>query len=281
MKIELKADSATREYSVSKHFKFRDAPGNDSAPGTQYTEEVSVAIDRSRSSGIVAKVERRNVRKDGKRFCPNPVEHYFIKSGEVLNKLELQLTADGKIEKVLNREEILKNWEYTRIYLDNYFVSRDENVLSTIKGWTQQIESIIKDERRYLQIVESDLLYNRFFYGYWMDYGKNGQMIVTQFFPGVFGAARTVLTEELAVSETDGIRKVEIVGYLNKEESDLAAIAETLGMKETQLEGLSVDLKGTCLFDADGMIEKIEMKADANLSDTDLQRSFSLIVSRR
>ena len=281
MKIELKTDSATREYSVEKRFKFQTAPSNDNAPGTQYTEEVTFAIDHSQSTGIIAKVERRNVRKDGKRFCPNPVEHYFIKSGEVLNKLDLQLSADGKIEKVINREEILKNWEYTKIYLDNYFVSNDENVLSTIKGWTHQIESIIKDERRYLQIVESDLLYNRFFCGYWMDYGKDGQMIMNSSLPGIFGAAKTILTEELTMSETDGVRKVEVVGYLNKEESDLAAIAETLGMEETQMEGLTIDLNGMYLFDADGLVEKIDLKAEAKLADTDFQRSCCIIVSRK
>lgn len=281
MKIELRTDSAKREYNVEKRFKFQTAPSNDNAPGTQYTEEVTFAIDHSQSTGIIAKVERRNIRKDGKRFCPNPVEQYFIKSGEVLNKLDLQLSADGKIEKVINHEEILKNWEYTKIYLDNYFVSNDENVLSTIKGWTQQIESIIKDERQYLQIVESDLLYNRFFCGYWMDYGENGQMIMNSFLPGIFGTARTILTEELTVSETDGARKVKVVGYLNREDSDLATIAKTLGVEETQMEGLTIDLNGMCLFDADGLVEKIDLKAEAKLADTDFQRSCCLIVSKK
>ena len=219
--------------------------------------------------------------KDGKAFPQNPIDHYFIKSGEALNKLDLRLSADGRIIKVVNRDEILKNWEYTKIYLDNYFVSDDGDVESTIKGWTKQIDSVIKDEVKYMHSVETDLLYNRFFFGYWLDYGEDNQLVRKQIFPAIFGNARTVLDEVLTVSEKDGKSKIDIAGSLNREASDMTAIAESLGMDETQTDGLTINLKGVCLTDDSGLIEKIDLKATAELAESDFKRIYCLIVNRK
>lgn len=280
MKIELKTDTSAKEYSVEKRIELMDAQ-HEEPQVVVYTEDLTVTVDNSQPQEIIAKVERSNVKKDGKAFPQNPIDHYFIKSGEALNKLDLQLSADGRIMKVVNRDEILKNWEYTKIYLDNYFVSDDGDVDSTIKGWTKQIDSVIKDEVKYMHSVENDLLYNRFFSGYWLDYGEDNQLVRKQIFPAIFGNARTVLTEVLTVSETEGKRKIDIAGSLNRETSDITAIAETLGMDETQIDGLSIELKGVCQTDDSGLIEKIDLKATAELADSDFKRIYCLIVNRK
>lgn len=280
MKIELKTDTSAKEYSVEKRIELMDAQQEETQV-VVYTEDLTVTVDNTQPQEIIAKVERRNVKKDGKAFPQNPIDHYFIKSGEALNKLDLQLSADGRIIKVVNRDEILKNWEYTKIYLDNYFVSDDGDVESTIKGWTKQIDSVIKDEVKYMHSVENDLLYNRFFSGYWLDYGEDNQLVRNQIFPAIFGNARTVSTEVLTVSETEGKRKIDIAGSLNRETSDITAIAETLGMDETQIDGLSIELKGVCQTDDSGLIEKIDLKATAELAESDFKRIYCLIVNRK
>ena len=119
MKIELKTDTSAKEYSVEKRIELMDVQ-HEETQVVVYTEDLTVTVDNSQPQEIIAKVERSNVKKDGKAFPQNPIDHYFIKSGEALNKLDLQLSADGRIMKVVNRDEILKNWEYTKIYLDNY-----------------------------------------------------------------------------------------------------------------------------------------------------------------
>lgn len=280
MKIELKTDTSAKEYSVAKRIELMDAQ-HEETQIVVYTEDLTVTVDNTQPQEIIAKVERSNVKKDGKAFPQNPIDHYFIKSGEALNKLDLQLSADGRIMKVVNRDEILKNWEYTKIYLDNYFVSDDGDVESTIKGWTKQIDAVIKDEAKYLHSVETDLLYNRFFSGYWLDYGEDNQLARNQIFPAILGNARTVLTEVLTVSETEGKRKIDIAGSLNREASDMTAIAESLGMDETQIDGLSIELKGVCQTDDSGLIEKIDLKATAELADSDFKRIYCLIVNRK
>lgn len=280
MKIELKTDTLAKKYSVEKRIELMDAQ-HEEPQVVLYTEDLTVTVDNTQPQEIIAKVERSDVKKDGKAFPQNPIDHYFIKSGEALNKLDLQLSADGRIIKVVNRDEILKNWEYTKIYLDNYFVSDDGDVESTIKGWTKQIDSVIKDEVKYMHSVENDLLYNRFFSGYWLDYGEDNQLVRNQIFPAIFGNARTVLTEVLTVSETEGKRKIDIAGSLNREASDMTAIAESLGMDETQIDGLSIDLKGVCQTDDSGLIEKIDLKAIAELADSDFKRIYCLIVNRK
>lgn len=280
MKIELKTDTSAKEYSVEKRIELMDAQ-HEETQVVVYTEDLTVTVDNSQPQEIIAKVERSNVKKDGKAFPQNPIDHYFIKSGEALNKLDLQLSADGRIIKVVNRDEILKNWEYTKIYLDNYFVSEDGHVESTIKGWTKQIDSVIKDEVKYMHSVENDLLYSRFFSGYWLDYGDDNQLVRNQIFPAIFGNARTVLGEVLTVSEKDGKGKIDIVGSLNREASDMTAIAETLGMDETQIDGLSIELKGVCQTDDSGLIEKIDLKATAELAESDFKRIYCLIVNRK
>ena len=280
MKIELKTDTSAKEYSVEKRIELMDAQ-HEETQVVVYTEDLTVTVDNTQPQEIIAKVERCDVKKDGKAFPQNPIDHYFIKSGEALNKLDLQLSADGRIIKVVNRDEILKNWEYTKIYLDNYFVSDDGDVESTIKGWTKQIDSVIKDEVKYMHSVENDLLYNRFFSGYWLDYGDDNQLVRNQIFPAIFGNARIVLTEVLTVSETEGKRKIDIAGSLNRKASDMTAIAESLGMDETQTDGLTINLKGVCQTDDSGLIEKIDLKATAELADSDFKRIYCLIVNRK
>lgn len=282
MKINIKTSnpSEKRTYSVEKRIEIYDPRRGDEPDITLYTEDVDITVEQ-KSSEIVAKVVRSNVRKANAEPNQNPLEHYFVKSGEALNKLDLQLTSDGKIEKVVNRDEVLQNWEYIKIYLDHYFVSDDENVISTIKGWTQQIDQVVKDEDLFLETVNNDLLYNRLFSGYWLNYDKNNQAIKNQPFPGIFGNVKTVLTEKLTASEKDGMTQIEISGRLNRELSDMAGIAASLGIEEDESEGLSIGLKATYLIDSAGLIEKIDLRAEATMAETDFKRNYGLTVRKR
>lgn len=280
MKINLKDGITTKQYHVDKCIELQNDNQSSETLATHFTEDLIVTVDNSNSLQLIAKVERKNVKKDGKRNPPNPIDLYFIKSQEIFNKLDLKLTTSGEIVSVSNRDEALKNWEYIKIFLDRYFVSDDERVISTLKGWTTQIDAVVKNEKSFLQSVKNDLLYNRFFYGYWMNFGS-GQSTKNQNFPGMFGRSTTILTEEIKALEVDGVKQVEIVGSLNKDESDMAAIAMSLGIEETQMEGLTVELNGLCLFDDNGLIEKMDMKTEVKMRESDFLRRFSLTVKNK
>lgn len=278
MKIEFTSETETREYAVEKRIELTDFQNSNTNIST-ITEELSITFEHSNPLGIIAKVKISNVKKDGKRSFDNPIEHYFHKTGEVLNNLTLRLSPDGKIEKIENHDEVKKNWEYIKIYLDNYFVSDDENVLSTLKGWTAQSDAIVKDEKQLMNLIELDLFYNRFFYGYWKDYSK--PQTEEHSFPGIFGKANTVLNEKIVATEDDTSKKLNTTGYLNKEASDMEAIAESLGVEESQMSDLDVSLKATYQFDSVGIIENIELKAETTMAETDFKRSYSLTVRKR
>ena len=106
-------------------------------------------------------------------------------------------------------------------------------------------------------------------------------MVRNQVFPAIFGNAMTVLTEVLTVSETESKRKIDIVGSLNREASDMTAIAESLGMDESQIDGLTIYLKGACQTDEFGHIEKIDLKTEAKIADSDFKRIYCLNVNRK
>lgn len=277
MKIELKG-GWTKVYTVEKTIEIKGSQYKDGRSVTRYTEDLSVTIDKSASSELIAKVVRSNVRKDDKRSCQNPIDHYFIKSSEPLNNLVLKLSANGEIESVLNREETLKKWGHTKIYLDRYFVSDDANVASTISSWTKQLDFMIKDDALFMQSIKRDLLYTRFFHGYWTDYGDTNLSVRNFCFPAIFGNANTVLTEETNVSETKEKHQLTTVGYLDKQASDTNGIAEFLGIEESQIGDLSVSLKSSCLLDDAGLIEKIEMETEAKLSESDFQKRYCLTI---
>lgn len=281
MKLNYNSEVETREYSVEKRTEFSNPQIPGGFDATSITEDVSITFDKTNSMEMLAKVDISDVKQDGKRLPDNSINQYFLKSGEVLNKLYLTLSADGRIEKVANREEVLQNWGYIKVYLDNYFVSDDANVTASLKGWTQQIENTVKNEALFLQTIENDLFYNRFFYGYWMDYSLNGQLVKNQSFPGLFGQANVVLTDKLTSSDKGGKIEVEISGKLNREASDMESIAESLDIENDDLERLTVELKGKCLFDAVGLIEELDIKAEAKMDDSDFRRTCSLVVKRR
>lgn len=280
MKLDFSSQIETREYSVEKRLEYSNPQNPSGMDISNITEDVSITIDKSNALEPIAKVEISNVKQDGKRRPDNSINQYFLKSGEVLNKLDLSLSTDGRIQRVLNRDEVLQNWEYIKIYLDNYFVSEDENVMATLKGWTQQIEETVKDENQFIQTIENDLFYNRFFYGYWMNYSMNDQLVKNQSFPGMFGKASLILTDRLTASEKDGKKQVEILGKLNKEASDMETIAESLGMDINDLEGLTIESKGKCLFDTVGLIEEIDIITEARIG-SDFIRAYSLTVRRK
>ena len=281
MKLDFTSQIETREYSVEKRTEFSNPQNPSGIDISSITEDVSITFDKSNALEPIAKVEISDVKQDGKRRPDNPINQYFLKSGEVLNKLDLSLSSDGRIQRVVNRDEVLQNWEYIKIYLDNYFVSEDENVMATLKGWTQQIEETIKDENQFIQTIENDLFYNRFFYDYWHDYSLNNQLVKNQSFPGMFGNALIVLTGRLTASEKDGKKQVAISGKLNREASDMEAIASSLGMDINDLEGLTIETKGKCLFDAVGLIEEIEFETEAEIAGSDFKRILSLKVRRK
>lgn len=280
MKLDFSSQIETREYSVEKRLEYSNPQNPSGMDISNITEDVSITIDKSNALEPIAKVEISNVKQDGKRRPDNSINQYFLKSGEVLNKLDLSLSTDGRIQRVLNRDEVLQNWEYIKIYLDNYFVSEDENVLSIINGWTNQIDTTVQNESQFLQIVRSDSFYNFYFYGYWLDYTGNNQLTIQKSHPAIFGSAKAVFNETLQISEDDGFNKVKIDGVLNKESSDMIEIASFLGIGEKQTEGLSVELKGTCIFDALGLVDKMDICLDVNLDNLGLHRSYILKVNK-
>ena len=203
MKLDFTSRIERREYSVEKRIECSNPQNPSGLDISNITEVVSIIIDKSNALEPIAKVEVSNVKQDGRRRPDNPINQYFLKSGELLNKLVLSLSSDGRIQRVVNRDEVLQNWEYIKIYLDNYFVSDDENVMATLKGWTQQIEETVKDEDKFIQTIENDLFYNRFFYGYWHDYSLNDQLVNNQSLPTMLGDTSVVLTDRLTASEKD------------------------------------------------------------------------------
>ena len=69
MKIELKTDMTTKEYSVEKRIETTDARHDGDTLVAKYTEDITVSIDNTQPTGIIAKVERSNVKKDWKVIC--------------------------------------------------------------------------------------------------------------------------------------------------------------------------------------------------------------------
>lgn len=279
MKLDFTSRIERREYSVEKRIECSNPQNPSGLDVSSITEVVSITIDKSNALDPIAKVEVSNVKQDGRRRPDNPINQYFLKSGELLNKLVLSLSSDGRIQRVVNRDEVLQNWEYIKIYLDNYFVSDDENVLSTIKEWTNQIGISVKNESQFLQIVRSDSFYNFYFYGYWLNYSRNNQLTIQKSHPAIFGSAKTVFNETLQISGDDGFNKVKIVGVLDKDASDMIGIASFLGIGEKQTKDLTVELNGTCVFDALGLVDKMDICVDVNLDNLGLHRSYILKVN--
>lgn len=277
MKIEMTSKVETREYAVEKRIEIMGAQPVISS----ITEDVTVTIDHSNPLETIATVTISNIKKDGKRTPQNSVEQFFMKTGEILNNLVLRLSPEGRIEKVINYDDVQKNWEYIKIYLNNYFISDDENVMATIKGWIEQSEAIVKDEEKFTEFIKLDLFYNRYFIGSWKDYGSLNQVTENHNLPGLFGNASTVLTEVFSISEKDDKTQVASTGFLDTEESDLVGIAASLGIEETQIDELAVDLKSTYLFDNVGIINKIDLKADVKMANADFQKVHSLTVNRK
>ena len=147
MKLDFTSQIETREYSVEKRTEFSNPQNPSGLDISSITEDVSITFDKSNALEPIAKVEISDVKQDGKRRPDNPINQYFIKSGEVLNKLYLSLSSDGRIQRVVNRDEALQNWEYIKIYLDNYFVSENENVMAPFQFAMNEVYTQIFNEK--------------------------------------------------------------------------------------------------------------------------------------
>lgn len=282
MKLEFKTDreQEIRKYSIEIIVDLHGQQYRDGGSISKYTKDLFLTIDHANSSERVVKVLIGNIRKDGSRLCENPVDHYFIKSSEPLNKLELKLTSDGKIENVLNMADVLKKWKYTKIYLDRFFVSGDKSVCATIASWTKEFDTIVNDDKLFLRAVKNDLVYYCLFPGYWMNYGERNKIVVTQFFPFLFGNSKLALTNELNVCETKNGKSVIANGTFNNSESDMPAICRYLDIEESRISDLGVELEAEYNFDNVGLIESIELYMIARLHNSDFSKCFGLTIKK-
>lgn len=283
MKIEFNTnnESETREYSLEKMIILQGKQYHNNGSESQFSEDVSVTITKNSTSEIIANVLRTNHKKNWKRFCDNPIDHYFIKSAQPLYKLELRLLPDGKIDTVLNRNEVLKQWEYTKLYLDKYFVSEDNRIIDQLNRWTDQIEQQIVDEQLFMDLVCNNLFYGVFFNGYWKDYGDENRIIIDQSFPFLFGSSKLILTEDIKVTKkTDGV-SLSVTGTFNKKESDVLAISQYLDVEEKDVDNLIVDLETNYLIDKNGLIDSVDLYIFAELDGSDFKKQCGLKIKKK
>ncbi len=245
-----------------------------------FTENLNLTIEKANAPERIVKVLRTNQKKDGTKICKNILDNYFIKSEEPLYKLDLQLTPDGSIGEILNREEVLRKWELTKIYLDDFFVSEDPNVIAEIHRWTKELDQHMKDDSLFFNMVSNNLIYNCFFHGYWLDYGDNGLITRDKQFPFLFGDANLILTENMEIYDISGETMLKIDGVFNPNKSDIGAISDYLGLNKRQVNNLTVDLDMKCLFDEIGILKKLDMYVIAEMSDSDFVKQCGLTIKK-
>ncbi len=132
MKFAFKTDKdiEIRNYYSMKKVSMKGDCFKNGGSSSLITEDICLTVEKARSeSDRIFFVQKLNKKKDGSRFCTNPVENFFIKSTEPMHKLNVLLSNDGKIRKVLNLDEIKKKWNNTKIYLENGFVGDDDEVM--------------------------------------------------------------------------------------------------------------------------------------------------------
>lgn len=279
-----------REYAVSKRTLLQGVRFKNGGTQCMHTSDLSLSFEqknlqdpsdpnmqKSKTERHV-KYERNHLRKDGKRNFPNPVEHYFLKVEDPMCHLDLKLSPDGRIEELLNHEEVIKKWEYTRIYLDNYFVSNEAKVLETIQGWTDGVEAKVKDLSRFMRELDYDLLINRIFYGYYLDYGDDGCYIHNKMLPFFFGNARLLLQEELNLRKSADGYELSVKGAINEDESDFASVCDYLGIEEDQLGSLDFSLSGKYDFDHIGLLKGMDLLLKAEHPDSKFRKEIQLTV---
>lgn len=294
MKLEIKMDNGNelREYAVIKRTSLQGARFKNGGSQFVHTSDLALAFEQGfvqespesdkqvRKTERHVKYERTQLRKDGKRNFPNPIEHYFLKVEDPMCHLDLRLTPDGRIEELLNHDEVLQKWGLTRIYLDNYFVSDDINVLNTIHGWTDGVEAKVKDLSRFMTELDRDLLINRLFYGYYLDYGDSGCYIHNKELPFFLGTGKLVLQEELNLRESADGYELFVDGSINEEESDLRSVCGYIGIEEEQLDSLKFSLKGKYGFDHVGILKGMSLLLKAGHPDSEFSKEIELMVER-
>lgn len=282
MKLELKINTEreTREYSVLNRIILQGTRYKNGGSDSVKTSDVSLMYEKASSSKRHVKYQRMHLKKDGKRSFSNPVEHYYLKVEDPMNILDLHLTPEGQFDELLNYDEVMKRWGYTKIYLDKYFVSDDEQVLDTIHGWTNLVDSRVKDKRQFFKILQEDLLLSRLFYGYYMDYGESGCYVHNVMFPNFFGSSKLVLQETLRLEKSNRGNRVTINGLINDVESDVNAICEYIGVELNFYKQLSFLLTGKCDFDEEGLLTNLEFHIKAELTDKDFKKEIILLIDK-
>lgn len=295
MKLEIKMDSGNelREYAVTKRTSLQGARFKNGGSQFVHTSDLALSFEQEfvqespesgkqvRKTERHVKYERTQLRKDGKRNFSNPVEHYFLKVEDPMCHLDLRLSSDGRVEELLNHEEVIKKWGYTRIYLDNYFVSDDVKVLETIHGWTNGVEAKVKDLSIFMKELNNDLLINRLFYGYYLDYGDSGCYIHNKELPFFFGTAKLVLQEELNLRESADGYELSVKGLFNEEKSDFKSICGYCGIEEDQLGSLDFSLSGKYDFDHIGLLKGMDLMFKAEHKDSEFKKEVQLTVERK
>lgn len=280
MKNEFVSDAKKmhRNYFVTKSVEAYGSQHPMGSSSTQFSENLSVSVENDTSGSVVAKILKTNFRKNGRRSFDNPLEHYFIKSADMMSRLTFKLSTEGRIESVLNRKDIVKNWENVKVYLDRTFVSDDSEILAIIHNCTSQIEKIVNDEKLFLDAINRDWLFDRMFYGYWVDYGESGTLFQNHLCPLLLGEAKVVLMEELHVSELQEKKQILFNGNLSEQFSDMESINRYFFEKGLSMDGLSVTLVGDSLVDEAGLLEHLNTKVSVQLADASFKKEISLMV---
>lgn len=277
MKFELITENKEEErnYTVEYIVECKDAKKSSIA---KYTKGLKLIVKKDDSQKAVFRVEFGNLRKDNSRTCDNPIDHFFIKSSEALNKLDLSLTDDGQIESVLNRDETLKNWDYLRIYLERCFTSEDKSVDSQLKEWISHLDKLVKDDKAFLQAIRNDIVYYSLFCGLWKDFGEQNLIVIQKSFPFLLGDSKLVLREECHAIEPNGRKGVYVNGDVCFEETDIKEICQYLGIDNLSKDDIDVNLEGLYLFDAVGLINSIELFVVVKLRNNCFKKELGVVI---
>lgn len=282
MKLELKINTEreTREYSVLNRIILQGARYKNGGSDSVKTSDVSLMYEKASSSKRHVKYQRMHLKKDGKRSFSNPVEHYFLKVEDPMNILDLHLTPEGQFDDLLNYDEVVKRWEFTKFYLDKYFVSDDERVLDTIHGWTNLVDSRVNNKNLFFKILQEDLLLSRLFYGYYMNYGESGCYVHDVMVSDFFGPSKLVLQETLTLEEIEKGKRLNISGLIQDEKSDIESICNYIGIEKGDYDKLSFFLSGSCDFDESGLLSHLKLHLKAGVSDIEFSKEIILLIDK-
>ncbi len=284
MKFDLKTDKdiEIRNYYSMNRISTKGDCFENGGSSSLITEDICLTVENAKSeSDRIFFVQKLNKKKDGSRFCSNPVENFFIKSAEPMQKLNVMLSGDGKIRKIINLDEIKKKWRNTKIYLENVFVGQDEEVMSVLQNWIVSLDDFYNDDETILNSIPRDLFYDFFFLGYWNDYGSDGILKRQHRFSNLIGNVELTFDERLTIEMENGKRSISLNGLLNKESSDLKSFETFANLSSFKEEDLFIHMFGKYLFDEVGLPERLELFVEAKLRNSDFEKKIGCVFYKK